>query len=511
MPLEKEVTRMSRLGLRSRPDSLVVLANRAPFTHKFDADGRAHVHRTASGLVTALEPLLEKTAGTWVAHGDADDLRAADRQGRLTAVSNGSQYRLRYVGSDRPEYDGYYNGFANQALWPLCHATDVSPTFDAHHFRCYERANRRFARAVCDEASGAAPLVLVQDYHFALAPGMIRRSLPAATIVSFWHIPWPDRSRFESCPWHRTLMDGLLGSDIVGVQTEDDCVRFLEGAAETPGCDVDFARQRIEHRGRWVRVRAYPVGVRWNPPVLRTLASTDECRRAVIAEFGLPEDVRIGVGVDRLDYTKGIIERFQAVERMLEQHPELIGRFTLVQIAAPSRSSLDEYQNFDARVRALVLRINKRFSSGGYEPIVFKPEHHDSEQINRYYRAADVCVVTSLHDGMNLVAKEFIAARNDERGVLVLSQFTGAARELHEALIVNPYHIEQSAEAMYRALTMPDAEQRERMRGLRSRVRDYNVYRWAGHMLLDASRLRQRERIMSKIHSHSRKPLRRVV
>jgi trehalose 6-phosphate synthase len=219
----------------------------------------------------------------------------------------------------------------------------------------------------------------------------------------------------------------------------------------------------------------------------------------------------LGIGVDRLDYTKGIIERFQAVERMLELHPEMVGKFTFVQIAAPSRSSLDEYQNFEARVRSLTQRINQRYSNGSYQPIVLKAEHHDQDQLDLYYRAADVCMVTSLHDGMNLVAKEFIAARDDERGVLILSQFTGAARELHEALIINPYHIEQGADALHRALIMPEVEQRERMRSMRLLVKDFNVYRWAGRMLVDAARLRQRERVMTKIRSHSRSTLRRVV
>jgi trehalose 6-phosphate synthase len=236
-----------------------------------------------------------------------------------------------------------------------------------------------------------------------------------------------------------------------------------------------------------------------------------EAKASIRDELGLPQDHLIGLGVDRLDYTKGIIERFQAVERMLELQPSLVGRFTMVQIAAPSRSSLDEYQLFETRVRALVQRINKRFSNGRYEPIILKTEHHEADQVYRYYRAADVCIVTSLHDGMNLVAKEFISARDDDRGVLVLSQFTGAARELHEALIVNPYHIEQTAEAIFRALTMPEAEQCERMRSMRALVRDFNVYRWAGRMLLDAARQRNRDRVMSNIRTHSRRSLRRVV
>jgi trehalose 6-phosphate synthase len=272
---------------------------------------------------------------------------------------------------------------------------------------------------------------------------------------------------------------------------------------------IEHEASTISYGGELTQVEPYPISIAW--PDVSGEPSVAQCRSEVRQELGLPGNHLLGIGVDRLDYTKGILERFQAVERMLELYPSMIGRFSMLQIAAPSRSSLDEYQNLEARVRALAQRVNSRFSSGSYLPIILKIEHYESDQVQRLYRAADVCMVTSLHDGMNLVAKEFIAARDDDRGVLILSQFTGAARELPEALIVNPYHIEQSAEALYRALTMPEAEQCERMRSMRTIVRDFNVYRWAGRMLLDAARLRRRARISAKIRSHSRKSLRRVV
>jgi len=269
-------------------------------------------------------------------------------------------------------------------------------------------------------------------------------------------------------------------------------------------------RDTVDPHDRVTQEQSYPISISW-PDTKPGEDTGVACRSAIRPELGLGPDALLGIGVDRLNYTKGILERFQAVERMLEMYPDMAGKFTFVQIAAPSRSPLDEYQNFDARVRSLVQRINQRFSRGSYLPFVLKAEHHEHEEVNRYYRAADVCMVTSLHDGMNLVAKEFVAARDDERGVLVLSQFTGAAMELHAALIINPYHIEQGAEALHRALLMPAAEQAERMRSMRALVRDFNVYRWAGRMLLDASRLRQRERVRTKIMAHSRNALRRVV
>jgi trehalose 6-phosphate synthase len=250
-------------------------------------------------------------------------------------------------------------------------------------------------------------------------------------------------------------------------------------------------------------VESYPISIQWPPPWQGTLPPVEQTRAEILAELGLPPDQLLGIGVDRMDYTKGILERFNAVERMLELHPELAGRFTFIQIAAPSRSALEEYQAFETRLHALEKRINVRFSSDGRPAIILKAEHHEPDQVNRYYRAAQVCMVTSLHDGMNLVAKEYVAARDDERGVLVLSQFTGAANELYEALIVNPYHVEQTAEALYQGLTMPEYEQQERMRSMRAQVRDFNVYRWAGRMLLDAARVRQREKLATRIERAS--------
>jgi trehalose-6-phosphate synthase len=386
----------------------------------------------------------------------------------------------------------------------------VRPVFRSTDWEQYVAVNQRFADAVIREAHTDDPVVLVQDYHFALLPRMVRDVLPKATIITFWHIPWPNSESFGICPWREEILEGMLGSTLIGFHTPFHRKNFLETVDRYLETRIEFEASTISHGGELTRVEQYPISIAW-PEEQHDQLSIADCRRAIRHELGLPSDHLLGIGVDRLDYTKGIIERFQAVERMLELHPSMVGRYTFVQIAAPSRSSLDEYQNFEARVRGLVQRINQRFSNGSYQPIILKAEHHEQDDLQRYYRAADVCMVTSLHDGMNLVAKEFIAARDDERGVLILSQFTGAARELHEALIINPYHIEQGAEALHRALIMPEIEQRERMRSMRFLVKDFNVYRWAGRMLLDAARLRQRERITAKIHSHSRTQLRRVV
>ncbi|HJV82828.1 trehalose-6-phosphate synthase [Noviherbaspirillum sp.] len=491
-------------------DEILVVSNREPYLHSRTRKG-IEVQRPASGLVTAVEPVMRACSGTWIAHGSGSaDRESVDRNDRVPVPPGNPSYTLRRVWLSKEEEQGYYYGFANEGLWPLCHIAHVRPVFRSSDWEQYVAVNQRFADAVVKEAHTDDPVVLVQDYHFALLPRMVREVLPKATIITFWHIPWPNPESFGICPWREEILEGLLGSTILGFHTPFHCKNFLETVDRYLETRIEYESSTISYGGKLTQVEPYPISIAWPEPNI-VQPSVSECRSSIREEHGMSLDHLLAVGVDRLDYTKGIVERFQAVERMLELHPNLVGKFTMIQIAAPTRSSLDEYQNFEARVRMLVQRVNSRFSSGNYQPIILKAEHHDSEQVNRYYRAADVCMVTSLHDGMNLVAKEFIAARDDERGVLVLSQFTGAARELHEALVVNPYHIEQSADALYRAVTMPEVEQRERMRSMRALVKDFNIYRWAGRMLLDAARLRQRERITTKIRSHSRKSLRRVV
>ena len=499
-------------------DEVLVVSNREPYLHMRGDGGEIAVHRPASGLVTAVEPVMRACSGTWIAHGSGSaDRETVDRQDRVAVPPEHPSYTLRRIWLTQEEEAGYYYGFANEGLWPLCHIAHVRPIFRTADWAHYEAINRRFANAVVAEARTDDPVVLVQDYHFALVPRMVREALPKATIITFWHIPWPNPESFGICPWREEILEGLLGSTILGFHTPFHCKNFLETVDRYLETRIEHEASTISYGGELTQVESYPISIAWpDPPdsgrdgVIDPAQTVPGCRRSIREECGLPADQLIAIGVDRLDYTKGIVERLEAVERMLEMHPEMAGRFTLVQIAAPSRSSLDEYQSLEARVRLLAQRINARHPGAGAPPILLKIEQHGAAQVNRYYRAADVCLVTSLHDGMNLVAKEFIASRDDELGVLVLSQFTGAARELHEALIVNPYHLEQSAGALYRALTMPLPEQRDRMRSMRTLVRDFNVFRWAGHMLLDAARLRRRERIMSKIRSHSRPYLRRA-
>jgi trehalose 6-phosphate synthase len=469
-----------------RGRSLIVLANRQPVRHDLAPDGRIVTTRSSGGLVTALEPLIQACSGAWVAHGAGTaDALVVDSSDGVDVPPGRPLYRLRRVWLDRREERGYYYGFANECLWPLCHRAHVQPVFRSDDFRLYSEVNERFAEAVCREARDASPVVLVQDYHFALAPRFIRARLPNATIVAFWHIPFPSARDLAICPWSRQLIDGLLGSTLVGFQTPEDRSNFSDAAAVL-GAQV--SPDHIKYSGRCTHIGDYPVSVEWPNPWAGSGAPVSACRLAVRRRLGLRDDVRLGVGVDRLDYTKGIAEKFLAVERLLERHEEFRGRFVFVQVAEPSRQSLPAYQEARARIAATAARVNARFGSGEYVPIVLLQERHEPEQVHELLRAADVCYVGSLHDGMNLVAKEFVTARDDLRGVLVLSEFAGAARELTAALIVNPYATDHCAAALRDALVMPEAQQETRMRMLQAVVRRSNTYAWAAALLGDAAR-----------------------
>ena len=481
-----------------RDQQVIVVANRQPYIHQRTADG-IQVQQPASGLVTALEPIMRACSGVWIAHGngtaDQDVVDAADC---VPVPPDDPSYRIRRLWLSADEEDGYYYGFSNEGLWPLCHIAHVRPTFRARDWAAYRAVNQRFAAAVAEEAESRNPIVLVQDYHLALLPRMIRDLLPAATVLTFWHIPWPNPEAFAICPWREELLDGLLGSTVLGFHTQAHCNNFVDTVDRLVEARVDRDVFSVKFRGALTAVKRYPISLAWPTPAALVRQPVGECERRIREAHGLPVEQAVGVGVDRLDYTKGIEERFRAVERLLELRPEWVGTFTFIQLAAPSRSRIEQYQDYDVRVRALADRINARFASALHPPIVLRIAHHEPPEVYQYYRGADVCFVSSLHDGMNLVAKEFVAARDDERGVLVLSRFTGAARELPEALIVNPYDADQCALALDLALTMPELEQRDRMRLMRSVVRESNVYRWAGRMLNDAAELRQRQPLAAR-------------
>lgn len=480
-------------------DQVLIVSNRQPYVHN-RRDQKIEVQVPASGLVSALEPVMRACSGVWIAHGNGTaDRDVVDARSHVCVPPEHPAYEIRRVWITPEEEAGYYYGFANEGLWPLCHIAHVRPTFRSSDWNHYVAINERFAQAVSEEATTDNPVVLVQDYHFALLPKLIRDKLPNATIITFWHIPWPNAESFGICPWRQEILEGLLGSSILGFHTRVHCNNFIDSIDRVLEARIDRNSSTVSYGGKLTAVNPYPISIEWPLRWIKSQRPVPECRTLVRELYGLPPDRLVGIGVERLDYTKGILERFMAVERLLELQPEWIGKFTFIQIAAPSRASIEQYQHLTSQVFALAEQINKRFGRDGYEPICLKVQHHEPPQVCECYRGADVCVVSSLHDGMNLVAKEFIGARDDEQGVLILSQFTGAARELTEALVINPYDIDQFAAALHVALTMPKVEQRARMQSMRGLIQEFNVYRWAGRMLMDAARMRQRERVMKQV------------
>jgi trehalose-6-phosphate synthase len=476
-------------------DEVLIVSNREPYLHNWNRQD-IEVQVPASGVVTALEPVMRACSGVWIAHGSGTaDREVVDARGHVRVPPDNPAYEIRRIWMSPEEEDGYYNGFANEGLWPLCHLAHVRPIFRTSDWKHYREINERFALAIIEEAKTDNPVVLVQDFHLALVPKMVRDLLPNATIIMFWHIPWPNPERYAICPWHREILEGLLGSSILGFHTRFHRTNFIETVDRALETKIDWDSSTISYGGKLTAVNHYPISIEWPSRALKEQPPVPSCRTHIRSSNGLPHTQRVGLGVERMDYTKGILERFLAVERLLELQPEWIGTFSFIQIAAPSRSKIDQYQQITQQVIASAERINQRFGREGYRPISLRIEHHGPQEITTHYRGVDFCIVSSLHDGMNLVAKEFVAARDDEQGVLILSQFTGAATELPEALIINPYNIDQCAAALHMALTMSPSEQRARMHSMRDIVQEFNVYRWAGRMLMDAARMRQRARI----------------
>jgi trehalose 6-phosphate synthase len=476
---------------------VIAVSNREPYIHN-RRNGSIALQIPASGLVAALEPVMRACGGTWIAHGSGSaDRETVDTNDHIGVPPGSPAYTLRRIWLSEEEQEGYYYGFANEGLWPLCHIAFVRPTFRQEDWRQYVAINRRFADAVIEEARRDDPIVLVHDYHFALLPRMVRERLPNATILAFWHIPWPNSETFGICPWREEIIHGLLGSTILGFHTQFHCNNFLEGTDRFMESRIDRENSSVTVGGRETMIRPYPISIEWPPAALASQAPVAECRAAVSRRFGLSSGARLVVGIERFDYTKGILDRMVAIDHLLRSRPSWRGRLVFIQAAAPTRSKLSAYGALQREAERLAEEINARHGGDRYRPIELVVRHHEPDEVFELFRAADACIVSSLHDGMNLVAKEFVAARDDEQGVLILSTFAGASRELNEALMVNPYDTHAMAEALERALLMPEGEQRERMRLMRDLLRVRNVYRWAGQMLLDAARLRSQQRIVA--------------
>src|SRR5467141_1255981 len=481
-----------RSKLQAKP--LFVVSNREPYMHVFnEKDKSIQMLVPASGVVTALEPVLRACNGTWIANGSGSaDREVVDEHDRLRVPPDRLSYTLRRVWLSDEEDKGYYEGFSNEGLWPLCHIAHTRPIFRPEDWLQYQKINRRFADTVLQEMEGTeSPILLAQDYHFALLPRMVKEARPDARVAIFWHIPWPNPEVFGICPWQRELVDGLLGADLIGFQIQSHCNNFLETVDRAVEALTEWDRFAVNRQGHVTRVRPYPISVAFpeNSHAVDESLGAGEERAALCAEMGIEASL-LGVGVDRVDYTKGILERFRGLERFFELNPAYQQRFTFVQIGAPSRTDIERYKNFLAEVSGEVERVNSRYQTSRWKPLVLLRKHHSHEEIARFFRAASFCMVTSLHDGMNLVSKEFVASREDERGTLILSTFTGAARELSDALLVNPYDVSQLADSIHRALEMSEEEQSTRMQRMRNNVREHNIYRWAAHLLSDLTEIR---------------------
>lgn len=478
---------------------MMVVSNREPYIHSFGLDGLPVVQVPASGMVTALEPIIRACSGVWIAHGSgAADREVVDLQDRVRVPPADPAYTLRRVWLSESEESGFYYGFSNEGLWPLCHLAYVRPAFREADWLHYQEVNQKFADVVAKEARGEKPVVFVQDYHFALLPLMVRQRIPAATIVAFWHIPWPNAETFGICPWKEPILRGMLMADILGFHTRYHCQNFLATVDRYIECQIDHEHMTITIQGHVCQVAPYPISIEWPPRWLAQLAGAADCARSVRKRYGIRDDVRLGVGVERWDFTKGILERLAAFERLLDTQPQWRGRVSLLQVAAPSRGKLPAYQQLQQETTSAVKQLNERYSTAHWTPVILIAEHQEPLQVFELYRAADFCLVNSLHDGMNLVAKEFVAAREDGDGVLILSTFAGASKELLEALLVNPFDIKETADAIQQALEMDRSERMQRMLLMRRTVQENNVYRWAGKMLMDAARVRQQKLLKTR-------------
>jgi trehalose 6-phosphate synthase len=469
---------------RLRNHKFIVVSNREPYMHVY-REGRVDWIRPASGLTVALDPVMQASRGLWVAHGSGVADRAVTGPSGLVAVPpDRPTYRLKRVWLTKDQEEKYYYGFANSAFWPLCHIAYRRPVFRGEHWRAYREVNEQFADAVADEIGEERAFVFIQDYHFALLPRMLRARAPRAVIAQFWHIPWPNPEVFRICPWKHEILEGMLGNDILGFHIRYHCDNFIATVDRELEARPDREATAIVYRGQTTKIRAFPISIDFEEVARR--AASPETRKLAAAlrrKHRLPEDGILGVGADRIDYTKGLPERFDALDRLFERYPRFRGRLVFFQAGVPSRTQVEEYRRLEDEVEQRIQALNWKYGRGDWQPVIFVREHLPLATLLALYRMARFVIISSLHDGMNLVAKEFVASQVDSNGVLILSRFTGAARELRDALIVNPFSADETAEAIREAVEMDPVEVRRRMGRLREQVRENNVYRWAASVI----------------------------
>ena len=476
-------------------NALFVVSNREPFMHAIDeVTGQPKCIRPASGVVTAIDPILRACGGTWVAHGSGNaDRKFVNSKDKLGVPPGDNRYILKRVWLSKEEEDGYYYGFANEGLWPLCHITHTRPIFRETDWQIYKEVNQKFADSVLEELPIKSPFVFIQDYHFTLLAKMLKEKRPDTRIALFWHIPWPNPEVFSTCPYHKEILEGMLACDLLGFHVQMHCNNFLDTTNRLLECRVDTEKFSVVQAGRESFIRPFPISV--NGHLNREVLSLEPLKREIERlkeEFDLKDKI-VALGVDRIDYTKGIIERILAVDRFLEKYPQYKKKFVFVQLAAPSRTHIKRYHDLMGEIEELVEKKNWKYQEAEWKPILYLKKHFSPEEITPFYQIADICIVSSLHDGMNLVAKEYVAEKRDLSGSLILSQFTGAARELTDAIMINPYSIEEFAESIKFSIEMPFEERKKRMENMRKVVTENNVYRWAGNIITEISGLRKVE------------------
>jgi trehalose 6-phosphate synthase len=468
---------------------LIVVSNREPYIHTYSEEGIS-CFTPASGMTVALDPVMKACGGTWIAHGSGDaDRDVVDKKNHVHVPPEKPSYILRRVWLTREEEARFYYGYSNEGLWPLCHNVHVRPTFRESDWEIYKRTNEKFAAAILDEMGDEKGFVFIQDYHFALLSKLIKEKRPDIIVAQFWHIPWPNPEAFRFCPQAEEILYGLLGNDILGFHIRYHCLNFLDSIDRFLEVRVDRERLSVFKSGRETLVRPFPISIDYEMVEKMSLSPEIEQRKSFIKmDFRIRNRV-LAVGIDRVDYIKGILERFDAIDRFLEKYPEYVGKFVFLQLGPLSRIHVPKYRTYNDEIYHRMLDINEKWAIKDWQPIILHKKHLGLEDILTYYKAADICIVSSIHDGMNLVAKEFVASRVDEKGVLLLSKFTGSARELEQALLINPIATDQFADAIKQALEMPAIEQTERMRKMREIIRENNVYRWAGKIVSEMKRL----------------------
>ena len=487
-----ETARTLRALIRAKlgDHKFVTVSNREPYVHARQ-DGRVTWNRPASGLTVALDPLMQVCRGLWVAHGSGPaDWEACDASGRVQVPPDRPAYTLKRIKLSEEQQRKYYDGFANSALWPLCHVAYQRPVFLREHWEGYREVNELFADRIAEELGDQPAFVFVQDYHFALLPRMLRERNPKALIVHFWHIPWPNAEVFRICPWKHEILEGMLGSHILGFHIRQHCLNFIDTVDRELEARPDRELTAIVYQGHTTRIRSFPISIDFDD--VSEQAASWKMKKASAAlrlAYHLKPDQWLGLGVDRLDYTKGIPERLQALDLFFERNPHYHGRLVFIQVGVPSRVNLEEYKSLNLHVDCKVAEINAKYGTDDWKPIIFLRAQFELPVLIALYRQARFLIVSSLHDGMNLVAKEYVASQTEGHGVLILSQFTGAARELPDALLINPYAPDEIAEKIREALEMDSAEVRRRMNKMRDRVRENNIYKWAGSILKKLSRL----------------------